>query len=68
MSAQTVWRSVTSNKSQREGEVFILHGDNFVMKIYAGSVPDPRKFASWLVRNLNMCANSKVKGASNEHD
>ena len=47
------WRTVTSKKPRREGEVFILYGDVFVMKVYAGSVDDPQAFADAICKGLN---------------
>lgn len=46
------WRTVTSKKPQRKGEVFILYGDVFVMKVYAGSVDDPQAFADAICKGL----------------
>ena len=52
MSKQTGWRAVTSKNSLRAGEVFILHDDTFVMKLYPGATADNEAFAYWLVGQL----------------
>lgn len=47
------WRIVTSDKPRRQGEVFLLNGGTFVLKIYKDSVPDPLSLGRYLVRQFN---------------
>lgn len=57
------WRTVTSSKERRKGEVFLLRDDRFVLKIYKDGVSDPKEFGHYLARQLNAIEERRASGA-----
>lgn len=66
---QRGWRFVTSKDPKREGEVFIMYDDVFVMKIYALASDNNEGLAHWLVGQLRRTGATPnfLAGSAGEH-